>query len=132
MSIAREKALFCEALEITNPEQRRQFLDQACGTDEALRHRVEGRFAISQGAGDVFGECGPALDAAAAEADPAQVTLADEFQETRRIGPYKLLQKLGEGGCGVVYMAEQEQPIRSRVALKIIKLGMDTGNVTAR
>src|SRR4030095_14712402 len=132
MSIAREKALFCEALEITDLEQRRQFLDQACGTDEALRQRVEGLFAISQGAGDFFSECGPALEAAAAEADPAEVTLADEFQESRRIGPYKLLQKLGEGGGGVVYMAEQEQPIRRRVALKIIKLGMDTKSVIAR
>ena len=49
-----------------------------------------------------------------------------------RIGPYKLLQKIGEGGCGVVYMAEQEMPVRRRVALKIIKLGMDTKNVIAR
>jgi serine/threonine protein kinase/tetratricopeptide (TPR) repeat protein len=49
-----------------------------------------------------------------------------------RIGRYKLLQKIGEGGCGVVYMAEQEEPIRRRVALKVIKLGMDTKNVIAR
>src|SRR6266516_3988843 len=48
------------------------------------------------------------------------------------IGRYKLLQQIGEGGCGVVYMAEQEQPVRRRVALKIIKLGMDTRNVIAR
>src|SRR5881398_1986859 len=49
-----------------------------------------------------------------------------------RIGPYKLLQKIGEGGCGVVYMAEQEEPVRRRVALKVIKLGMDTKSVIAR
>src|SRR5437870_943605 len=49
-----------------------------------------------------------------------------------RIGRYKLLQKIGEGGCGVVYMAEQEEPIRRRVALKVIKLGMDTKQVVAR
>src|SRR5438067_4173943 len=49
-----------------------------------------------------------------------------------RIGRYKLLQKIGEGGCGVVYMAEQEQPVQRRVALKIIKLGMDTRQVIAR
>src|SRR5438046_6215522 len=48
------------------------------------------------------------------------------------IGRYKLLQKIGEGGCGVVYMAEQQEPIRRRVALKIIKLGMDTKSVIAR
>src|SRR5437899_3186974 len=49
-----------------------------------------------------------------------------------RIGRYKLLQKLGEGGCGIVYMAEQEEPVKRRVALKVIKLGMDTKEVIAR
>jgi len=49
-----------------------------------------------------------------------------------QIGPYKLLQKLGEGGCGVVYMVEQQVPVRRRVALKVIKLGMDTKSVIAR
>src|SRR6266700_3219246 len=49
-----------------------------------------------------------------------------------RIGHYKLLQKIGEGGCGVVYMAEQEEPVRRRVALKVVKLGMDTKQVIAR
>ena len=73
---------------------------------------------------------------AAADADQvlsaAESALEPEIPETKCIGPYKLLQKLGEGGYGVVYMAEQEQPIRRRVALKIIKLGMDTKNVIAR
>ncbi|HWC60280.1 MAG TPA: serine/threonine-protein kinase [Verrucomicrobiae bacterium] len=55
-----------------------------------------------------------------------------EAEVGKRIGPYKLLQKIGEGGCGVVYMAEQEKPVRRRVALKIIKLGMDTKSVIAR
>src|SRR6188474_1571009 len=49
-----------------------------------------------------------------------------------QVGRYKLLQKIGEGGCGVVYMAEQIEPVRRRVALKIIKLGMDTRSVIAR
>src|SRR6266568_3064105 len=49
-----------------------------------------------------------------------------------RIGPYKLLQQIGEGGCGVVYIAEQDEPVRRRVALKAIKLGMDTKQVIAR
>ena len=49
-----------------------------------------------------------------------------------KIGRYKLLQQIGEGGCGVVYMAEQEEPVRRRVALKVIKLGMDTKQVVAR
>jgi eukaryotic-like serine/threonine-protein kinase len=134
--IPREKAVFLDALEIADPEQRRQFLEQACGADKVLREQVEGLLALSQTAGDFFNECAPALEAAPADADhvlsAAEAELKSELPESKRIGPYKLLQMLGEGGCGVVYMAEQEQPIRRRVALKIIKLGMDTKNVIAR
>jgi len=128
----REKAVFCQALEIADPEQRRQFLDQACGADKALRERVEGLLALSQSSGDFFKDCAPALEPAAADAAQVLSAAESEIPETKRIGPYKLLQKLGEGGYGVVYMAEQEEPIRRRVALKIIKLGMDTRNVIAR
>ena len=134
--VPREKAVFCQALEIADPEQRRQFLDQACGADQALREQVEKLLALSQSAGDFFKDCAPALEPAAADAaqvlSAAESAVEPEIPETKCIGPYKLLQKLGEGGCGVVYMAEQEQPIRRRVALKIIKLGMDTKNVIAR
>src|SRR5678810_506515 len=135
-SIAREKAVFCEAVEITDLEQRRQFLEQACGADKALRAQVEGLLSLSQGSGDFFKECAPALEAQPSDADrvlsAGEAALGTEAPETKAIGRYKLLQRLGEGGCGVVYMAEQEQPIRRRVALKIIKLGMDTRNVIAR
>jgi len=134
--VPREKAVFCEALGITSPEQRRQFLDQACGADHALREQVEKLLALSQSSGDFFKDCAPALEPETADAaqvlSAAESALAPEIPETKCIGPYKLLQKLGEGGYGVVYMAEQEQPIRRRVALKIIKLGMDTRNVIAR
>src|SRR5208283_1112315 len=134
--VPHEKAVFCEALEITDPDQRRQFLDQACGADVALRAQVEGLLALSQNAGDFFKDCAPALEPAPTDAaevlSAAELASASELPETKCIGPYKLLQKLGEGGYGVVYMAEQEQPIRRRVALKIIKLGMDTKNVIAR
>src|SRR6266851_2616482 len=135
-SVAREKAVFCEAVEITDLEQRRQFLEQACGADKALRAQVEGLLALSQGSGDFFNECAPALEAQPADADQVlsagEAALGAEAPETKAIGRYKLLQRIGEGGCGVVYMAEQEEPIRRRVALKIIKLGMDTRNVIAR
>jgi serine/threonine protein kinase len=134
--ISREKAVFVEALEVADPEQRSQFLDQACGADQALRQQVEKLLALSQSAGEFFKDCAPALEPAAADAaqvlSAAESALEPEIPETKCIGPYKLLQKLGEGGYGVVYMAEQEQPIRRRVALKIIKLGMDTRNVIAR
>jgi len=72
---------------------------------------------------------GPALPTA----EPAiHVEPSDEEAGSDRIGHYKILQKLGEGGCGVVYMAEQTDPVRRRVALKVIKLGMDTKQVIAR
>ena len=134
--VPREKAVFVEALEIADPAQRRQFLDQACGADQALREQVEKLLAVSQSAGDFFQDCAPALEPEPADAaqvlSAAESALEPEIPETKCIGPYKLLQKLGEGGYGVVYMAEQAQPIRRRVALKIIKLGMDTKNVIAR
>ena len=130
--IPREKAVFVEALEITDPEQRRLFLDQACGADTALRQEVERLLAMSDGAGDFFEKCAPALEPAPADADQILSQGESELAEIKSIGPYKLLQKIGEGGCGVVYMAGQEHPIRRRVALKIIKLGMDTRNVIAR
>ena len=134
--VPREKAVFVEALEIADPEQRSQFLDQACGADPALREQVEKLLALSPSAGDFFKDCSPALEPEAADAaqvlSAAEASLEPDVPETQCIGPYKLLQKLGEGGYGVVYMAEQQQPIRRRVALKIIKLGMDTKNVIAR
>ena len=134
--IPREKAVFCQAVEMTDLEQRRRFLDEACGADKSLREQVEKLLAISQSAGDFFKDCAPALEPQAADAEQvlsaAESAWEPEIPETKSIGPYKLLQKLGEGGYGVVYMAEQEQPIRRRVALKIIKLGMDTRNVIAR
>src|SRR5207237_9107963 len=66
---------------------------------------------------------------------PGRTTIVEVFPGEKpgdRISRYKLLQKIGEGGCGVVYMAEQDEPVRRRVALKIIKLGMDTKEVIAR
>src|SRR5262249_7048730 len=63
---------------------------------------------------------------------PLATQMAGDDATGDRIGRYKLLQKIGEGGCGVVYMAEQVEPVRRRVALKVIKLGMDTKAVVAR
>src|SRR4029434_6465104 len=131
-SVAREKAVFCEAVEITDLEQRRQFLDRACGADKALRAQVEGLLALSQGSGDFFKECAPALEAQPSDADQVlsagEAGLGVEVPETTALGRSNLHRRLGEGACAVVYMAEQEERIRRRVALKIIKLGMDTRN----
>lgn len=66
--VPHEKAVFCQALEITDPEQRRRFLDQACGADQVLREQVEKLLALSQSAGDFFNDCAPALEQVAADA----------------------------------------------------------------
>lgn len=134
--VLREKAVFCQALEISDPEQRREFLDRACGVDEALRKAVDKLLSVSERAGHFFKECDAALVPVAGDAQQvlsaAEAALDSDLPEGKRFGSYKLLQKIGEGGYGMVYMAEQEKPIRRRVALKIIKLGMDTRNVIAR
>jgi len=119
------KSIFAEALEKKTAKERAAYLDKACEGDGDLRSKVEALLKAHKEAGSFLQV--PALD--------AKVTL-DEAPLTEgpgtRIGRYKLLQLIGEGGFGAVYMAEQEKPIRRRVALKIIKLGMDTKQVIAR
>ena len=118
-------AVFTEALRLPL-EERDRYLSEACKGDGEFRRRVEALLQAYEQAGDFLG--GPA-----AERPPkvAQVLAAGE-KPGDRIGHYKLLQQIGEGGCGVVFMAEQEEPVRRRVALKIIKPGMDTKSVIAR
>ncbi len=124
-SIEREREIFLAALEKTSPSERKVFLDRACGNDAALRARVESL--LRHHSEDSFLE-EPAMGA---ENRPSPESIVCECVGTV-IGRYKLLQKIGEGGMGVVYMAEQEEPVRRKVALKIIKLGMDTKQVVAR
>ena len=132
-----EESLFNAARELADPARRRAFLDQACGADLALRARVERLLKAAETADDFLASCAPAMEAAAG-LQPSEESSSQDFRHSTdervgsRIGPYKLLQKIGEGGYGVVYMAEQERPVRRRVALKVIKLGMDTKAVIAR
>src|SRR5262245_46181462 len=119
-----EQTIFTAALE-REPGLRSAFLDQACGNDVELRERIELLLRLHEGTGDFLEQ------PAAAEVG---LTLEQPPQERpgMQIGPYKLLQQIGEGGMGVVYMAEQKQPVERRVALKIIKPGMDSGQIIAR
>ena len=134
----REMVVFNAALELPTAE-RAAYLEQACAGDGELLRRLKALLQANEAAGNFLAE--PLLETPSA--DTAEPVAADEMipdpsagplseKPGDRIGRYKLLQKIGEGGCGVVYMAEQETPVRRRVALKIIKLGMDTRNVIAR
>ena len=127
MAIDRERveSIFNAAAGMGSAAERAGYLDVACGDDGNLRQRVEGLLA-SHDADDSF--LARPLDPAAA-VHPA---LAVAEGAGARIGRYKLLQLIGEGGFGSVFMAEQERPVRRKVALKIIKLGMDTKQVIAR
>jgi eukaryotic-like serine/threonine-protein kinase len=122
----REEALFEAALKLT-PAERAEYLQKACGADAGLRERVAALLQAHE-------EAGGFLESPAAPARNKTIVLSLPLEEKAgdRIGRYKLLQQIGEGGCGVVYMAEQEEPVRRRVALKVIKLGMDTKSVIAR
>jgi serine/threonine protein kinase/tetratricopeptide (TPR) repeat protein len=122
----REDAILEAVLELP-PHERPAYLDQACQGDARLRRLIEGilqahRHAASLQESATQREPGPTMVVSV----PVTEQLGD------RIGPYKILQQIGEGGCGVVYMAEQQEPVKRRVALKVIKLGMDTKQVIGR
>ncbi len=117
--------IFLRAAEIVSPKDLALYLDEACQEDAALCAEVESLLAAAEQAGSFL------------ESPPAGLT-AFAFGESLPehagsiVGPYKLLEQIGEGGMGVVFMAEQTQPVRRKVALKLIKPGMDTRNVIAR
>jgi tetratricopeptide (TPR) repeat protein/tRNA A-37 threonylcarbamoyl transferase component Bud32 len=108
-----EETLFHEALAKATPGERAAFLDQACAGHPELRAAVEARLAVKLGA--------------TVDAGPRDLEEAGG-----QVGPYKLLQQLGEGGMGKVWAAEQSEPVRRRVAMKLIKPGMDTARVIRR
>ncbi|APW64287.1 serine/threonine-protein kinase [Paludisphaera borealis] len=117
--------LFFAALEIDDPEARESFLVASCGPDAGLRDRVERLLAANSRVGHFL------------EPRAAVATIADSGAPLVEgpgtvIGPYKLLEAIGEGGMGVVYMAEQVEPVRRKVALKVVKPGMDSRRVLAR
>jgi WD40 repeat protein/tetratricopeptide (TPR) repeat protein len=123
--------ILATALGLADPASRRAFLDHACAGNEALRQEVDSLLAAHERMGEFLGHRPTVLEHALEPAAYA-ATPSDAEAPGTRIGRYKLLQQIGEGGMGVVYMAEQEEPVRRRVALKIIKLGMDTRSVVAR
>ncbi|MFL5245264.1 MAG: protein kinase domain-containing protein [Gemmataceae bacterium] len=119
------ESIFFAALEKGSPEERAAYLHKACAGDADLRDRVDKMLAAQTRAGSFLEQ--PALN-------PNVTVYERPVSEGpgTLIGPYKLLEQIGEGGFGVVFLAEQLKPMHRKVALKILKLGMDTRQVTAR
>src|SRR5262245_49204875 len=116
-------SIFCSAIELESPDERRALVEQACGADVDLRHQVE-RLLHAHFHGRNI------LDV------PVQpvATVDEPLRETAGtvIGPYKLIEQIGEGGMGTVWMAQQTEPVKRLVAVKLIKAGMDSKQVVAR
>jgi eukaryotic-like serine/threonine-protein kinase len=117
-------AIFNAAIALDSSEEQASFLDEACGSDPALRQRIDALLRAHSEAGGFFGGKSPAPTATETRVTAETVGAL--------IGPYKLLEQIGEGGFGTVYMAEQTYPVKRKVALKVIKPGMDTRQVIAR
>jgi serine/threonine protein kinase len=115
--------LFYAAACLPSPEERKVFLDHVCRDDDGLREHLGKLLALESAATPLF-DLQP-------EKTGGNTTFKEEAHGTR-IGRYRLIERVGEGGFGVVYLAEQQEPVRRKVALKIIRLGMDTESVIAR
>ncbi len=149
-----EESLFDEAVAITDPAERAEFLDRSCGDNPALRARIDALLRANELSDDLLatpatrtpGDTIDTRNPTTASTDPYATVVheptdpdgdevhdrSEDHMQRATIGPYRLVRKIGEGGMGAVYLAEQERPVRREVALKLIKPGMDTHQVVRR
>lgn len=120
-----DRLLFLAASSFGSAEDRDAFLDYTCQGDESLRTLIDDLLEVQRDADDFF-ELQPEL-----KTSPSLGEANDEGIGAR-IGPYRLIERLGAGGCGVVYLAQQSEPVKRKVALKVIRIGMDTESVIGR
>ncbi len=123
MATVNELDIFSAALELSSPEERARFLDEVCGEDRELRRRIEELLRS-------HAEAAGFMIAPAARPITSDEPIAERAGDL--IGPYKLVEEIGEGGFGIVFLAEQQQPVRRIVALKVLKPGLDTRQIIAR
>src|SRR5262249_19090252 len=121
----RIESVFAAALQLPSPQERVAFLDRACADNPILRGRVEALLKAHDHASSFLQD------------QPARPQGTEHYETVAElpgsvIGPYKLMERIGEGGMGLVFVAEQQHPVRRKVALKIIKPGMDSREVIAR
>src|SRR4029077_18308880 len=119
------KAVFDKALELDSPAERARYLAEACGGDTGLRAEVESLL-------QALGQAGSFLEAPALATGQTVDQPTTEEGPGTVIGPYKLIESIGEGGMGTVWMAQQQEPVKRLVAVKLIKAGMDSRQVIAR
>ncbi|MCB1129737.1 MAG: serine/threonine protein kinase [Verrucomicrobiae bacterium] len=136
-----DEVLFETAAGMDTPESRESFLDLIRRADPARGEKLRGLLEVNDRATSFFRRAEGARTVIASEAGEELIRLAGppeeaaediEEEPNERIGRYRLIERIGEGGCGVVYLAAQREPVRRQVALKVIRLGMDTERVVAR
>src|SRR5262249_14057462 len=126
-----ERDVFIGALQKEDRAQRQAYLDEACAAQPELRCQVEELLRLYKGAGSFLQN--PAVESPSTAPAPETAERSLSFEATgANVGPYKLIEQIGEGGMGTVWMAQQTEPVKRLVAVKLIKAGMDSAQVIAR
>jgi serine/threonine protein kinase len=134
LAMQNEESLFAAAIAHDSPEERAAFVESACAGNPSLRARIEGLLRAHEHPDSFLNTALEATDGSAARGNFETSALVDKASaaDGKRIGHYHLLQIIGEGGMGTVYMAEQTDPVKRKVALKVIKAGLDSRQVIVR